>query len=92
MVSNLVLTISLLQNAESLLFITSAVALIALIVDTLFIVKGSLPPNRAIDSWSEDSYPANWTEIRTKWFAVFQRRQIANVTGFASLLIGIVFG
>lgn len=80
------------KNPGSLLFITAAIALIALIADTLLTVKGSLPINDIINTWSTDSYPANWADYRAKWFNIFQYRQIANITGFVSLLIGAVFG
>ena len=80
------------KNPGSLLFITAVIALIALIADTLLTVKGSLPVNDIINTWSADNYPANWADYRTKWFTVFQYRQVANITGFVSLLIGAVFG
>ena len=80
------------KNPGSLLFITAVIALIALIADTLLTVKGSLPVNDIINTWSADNYPANWSDYRTKWFTIFQYRQVANITGFVSLLIGAVFG
>ncbi len=92
LLTNLILIISTFKNPGSLLFITAAIAFVALIADTLLIVKGNLPINDIINTWSSDSYPANWADYRTKWFTIFQYRQIANITGFVSLLIGAVFG
>jgi hypothetical protein len=92
LLTNLILIITTFKNPGSLLFITAAIAFIALIADTLLTVKGNLPINDIINTWSYDNYPANWAEYRTKWFNIFQYRQIANITGFVSLLIGAVFG
>lgn len=92
LLANLLLVISTVKRPDSLLFITAAIAFVALIADTLLTVKGSLPINDVINTWSADNYPANWTEYRTKWLNVFQYRQIANITGFVCLLIGTVFG
>lgn len=92
LLANLILIISTIKNPGSLLFITAAIAFVALIADTLLTVKGNLPVNDIINTWSLDNYPANWTEYRTKWFNIFQYRQVANITGFVSLLIGAVFG
>jgi hypothetical protein len=88
---NLGLLIATFKNPGSLQFICAAIAFIALVVDTLLTVKGSLPINDIINTWTADNYPANWMEIRAKWFNVLLYRQIINITGFISLLIGTVF-
>jgi uncharacterized membrane protein len=92
LLANLLHVISTVKNPGSLLFITAAIAFAALIADTLITVKGNLPVNDIINTWSADNYPANWADYRTKWLHIFQYRQIANITGFISLLIGAVFG
>ena len=89
---NLALVISTAKNPGSLIFITSAFALTGLIIDVLITVKGNLPINDIINSWSPENQPANWTEFRAKWFELFKYRQIANITAYLSLLIGIIFG
>ena len=90
--SNLMLVISTIKNPGSLVFITATIAFVALVADTLLTVKGNLPINDIINNWTADNIPANWADYRTKWFNIFQYRQIANITGFVSLLIGAVFG
>lgn len=92
LLTNLILVISTIKNPGSLVFITAAIAFVALIADTLLTVKGNLPINDIINTWSSDNYPTNWADYRAKWFNIFQYRQIANITGFVSLLIGAVFG
>lgn len=90
--TSLLMVILTIKNPTSLLFITVAIAFIALIADTLLMMKGNLPINDVINTWSADNFPKNWSEYRAKWFTVFQYRQIANILGFVSLLIGAVFG
>jgi uncharacterized membrane protein len=92
LLTNLILVISTIKNPGSLLFITAAIAFVALIADTLLTVKGNLPINDIINTWSSDSYPANWADYRAKWFSIYLFRQIANIIGFMSLLVGTVFG
>lgn len=92
LLTNLLLVITTIKNPGSLLFITAAIAFVALIADTLLTVKGNMPINTLINSWTADNYPANWAEYRTKWLQIFQYRQIANITGFVSLLVGAAFG
>jgi len=88
---NLALVVATMKHPGSLLFITSAIALAALVGDTLLTLQGSLPINDVINSWTTESIPANWTEYRSRWLQIFQYRQIANIFGFVSLLIGVVF-
>lgn len=90
--ANLLCVISNFKNVGSLLFITSTIALVAIIADILIAVKGNIPINNIIDTWSFDDYPADWRDYRTKWLSFFQLRQVANITGFISLCIGAVFG
>lgn len=92
LLANLLLLLLTIQNPTSMIFITGAIAFIALVIDTLITVKGNLPVNDIINGWSVDNYPENWTDYRLKWLQLFQYRQIANISGFLSLLIGAVFG
>ena len=92
LLSGLLLLIVNVKAPGSLAFITAAIALVALITDILLMLKGSMPLNEVINSWSPNDYPAGWTSIRQQWFDVLSYRQIANITGFISLLTGAVFG
>ena len=85
---SVVLMVLHIKNPGGAAFITAAIAFAALVIDTLLTVKGSLPVNDIINSWTAGNIPASWTELRDKWFTIFQYRQIANITGFVSLLIG----
>ncbi|MEI9955433.1 MAG: hypothetical protein WDM90_03780 [Ferruginibacter sp.] len=91
LLANLLLVITTIKNPGSIVFITAAIALVCLIADILLTLKGNLPINDIINQWSADNYPANWQAFRTKWFTIFQYRQVATIIGFVSLLIGVVF-
>jgi hypothetical protein len=91
LLANLLLVIATVKTPTSLVFITATIAFVALVAEILLTLKGNLPINDVINTWSADNVPANWTSFRDKWFTIFQYRQIASITGFVSLVIGAVF-
>ncbi len=92
LLANFLLVAINIKAPTSLVFITSAIAFVALVAEVLLTLKGNLPINDIINTWSKGNYPANWETFREKWFAIYQYRQIATITGFVSLLIGGIFG
>ena len=78
-------------DGSVVLIVSSLIAFGALLLDTLFTIKGNLPINSKINIWTVDQYPADWPEVRAKWLQYFQYRQVLNITGFASLVAGAVF-
>jgi uncharacterized membrane protein len=92
LLGNLLLLVLTLKNPGSVLFVAATIAFVALVVDTLLTVKGNLPINNIINTWEPSSVPADWADYRTKWLTIFQYRQVANIIGFLSLLVGTVFG
>jgi len=80
LLSNLALVIVTIKSPGSLLFIMASIAFITLIADTLLTVKGNLPINDIINTWSYNNYPANWLDYRKKWFHIFLVRHIADYT------------
>jgi len=90
--SSTLLTVLCSIEPTCLLFISSAIAWIALIIDTLLTLKGNMPINNIINTWSNDNYPADWKLYRKKWLSIFGKRQVVNIIGFLSLLLGTVFG
>jgi hypothetical protein len=89
---NLLLVVSTAVNAGSLLFITPVISLIALVADVLLTIKGNMPINKLINTWTADRYPADWESYRDRWLAIFRYRQLCNLTGFTCLLAGAIFG
>lgn len=92
LLANLLLVIFTIQTPKTWLFIGASIAFVALIADILLTLKGSLPINDVINSWSANAIPANWQSVREQWFTIFQYRQIANIIGLLSLLLAAVFG
>jgi hypothetical protein len=92
LLSTTLLTVLTSVQPDCLLFITSFIAWLALIIDAILAVKGNMPINRTINNWKHDNYPANWHEYRKKWFNVYNKRQVINIIGFLCLLLGIIFG
>lgn len=77
-------------NPSGILFICSIVALISLVVDVALTLSRNIPLNNVINTWTPTDHPANWKEYRTRWFHFYQLRQVANITGFAALLAGLI--
>lgn len=90
--SNVLLVVVNLKTPGSLMFITATIALLALIAEIVLTLKGNLPINDTINTWSAHQIPANWETVRDHWLKVFQYRQIASITGFLSLVIASIFG
>lgn len=89
---SLVLLIFTAQQSIGFLFFSSLFAFLGLLTDALITTKGNLPLNTYIRSWTVDQHPADWKVYRSKWLLYFSCRQVANITGFVSLLAGVVFG
>jgi hypothetical protein len=88
---NLLLIVVLSGEPGSISFISAVVAFAALVIDTLITIKGSFPINSIINNWEPNSLPSDWQAYRSKWLQVFGYRQMANIVGFLSLLVGLVF-
>jgi len=92
LIASIALTSFCVINPSGLLFICSVISLLLLIIDIVLSLKGNVPLNKIINSWTMSDYPANWKEYRAKWFSIYRLRQAANITGFISLLTGLIFG
>ena len=90
-ITNTILCILTIREPNSLLFIGSLIAQIGFVVDTVFMLRGNMPINNYINTWSPDNYPTDWEIHRSKWLLIFTRRQVANIIGFTSLLFATVF-
>lgn len=90
--ASLLLTSFCVVNPHGWLFITSVIALVTLVADVVLATRGSVPLNNYINSWTSSNYPEDWQQYRSKWFNVYHIRQGLNITGFISLLAGLVFG
>ena len=78
-------------QSSGILLAGSSIAFAGLLTDVVLIIKGDMPINRIINSWTLETFPANWVEYRSKWLYWFSWRQVANISGFIALLIAAVF-
>jgi hypothetical protein len=92
LLANIFLLVTTIKNPGSLLFITAAIAFVALVIDIILTLKGNLPINDIINNWAPGQIPSDWDHFRARWLHIFRFRQIANITGFLALLVGAVFG
>lgn len=92
LVTGLLLCIFTAQDPLGFPFISSAVAFTALVADVLLAIRGNIPINKRINTWTTENYPADWQTYRAKWLRVYRLRQVANIIGFTSLLLGALFG
>ncbi len=90
--SNLLLVVMTIRNYHSMLFIAAAFSFLALLVDLLLTLKGNVPINDLINTWTATNHPMDWSATRSEWLRIFHYRQIANVSGFVILLAGAIFG
>ena len=90
--ASVLLTAFCVVNPGGLLFITSLISLVALLADVVLALKGNIPLNKFINSWTSWDYPDNWQQYRAQWFNLYHIRQALNITGFISLLAGLIFG
>ena len=87
----LALVVAALVQSSLVLLAGSIVAFAGLLIDVALTLKGDMPINRFINSWTLETFPANWVEYRSKWLYWFSWRQVANISGFITLLIAAVF-
>lgn len=88
---NILLVIAAAGSAAGLLTVCSAISLGCLIADILLMIKGNMPINNIINSWSETDYPVSWQSYRRKWLLFFKYRQLFSITGFIALCIGVAW-
>ncbi|MGM7699799.1 hypothetical protein [Microbacterium sp. A84] len=69
-----------------------AVTLAALVLVLLAILRGDLPINRGMASWSADEPPAEWRTIRARWERFFGLRVAANTLALLTSGFAVVIG
>ncbi|HEY0679540.1 MAG TPA: hypothetical protein VGD17_14750 [Chitinophagaceae bacterium] len=90
LVSSITVALLTIHEPAGLLFITSAIACVALWVDVFVMFRGNIPLNKIIQTWTPDNYPGNWKDYRNRWFKYYEQRQVACIIAFLSLLTGII--
>lgn len=70
--------------------VVNAVALLALIVTLLAILRGDLPINRSMANWSPEKPPADWHATRARWERFFGFRVAANAVALLAVVVAVV--
>jgi uncharacterized membrane protein len=80
------------QHPKSAFFISSAMALVFLIIDLAITIKGSMPLNALTHTYNPGNESVHWEMVRTQWLDYMKYRGIFITMGMASLLGGLIFG
>lgn len=91
-ISNLLLVTACLVYFSSFFLLScAALAMAGLAADSWLTLKGNMPINNIVNTWTKTQYPVNWADYRSRWLKVFAWRQLANISGFVCLLDAAVF-
>jgi uncharacterized membrane protein len=82
----LTITSAFLQRRDKGTFIVLLVAAVLLIVSGLVTRFGNQPINSIVMTWSKDSVPDNWTELRDKWWSLHIVRTLAALFAFCLIV------
>jgi hypothetical protein len=77
-----------LRTSDRWLASTSAVALAALLADAAVMLRGNVPINAVIETWTPARHPADWQAVRARWMRVFAVRQVLLSVGLVSVVAG----
>jgi anthrone oxygenase-like protein len=62
-----------------------------LVVALVMTLSVNVPIDYAIDRWTVDTLPSDWTSIRNRWEAYHAARTFVSLAGFGSALAAIVW-
>jgi len=62
-----------------------------LVVALVMTLSVNVPIDYAIDRWTVDTLPSDWTSIRNRWEACHAARTFVSLAGFGSALAAIVW-
>ncbi len=78
------------KNPHAAFFISSAVALVCLAIDLAITIKGSMPLNALMHTYSPGDKSINWDDLRTQWLDYMKYRGVFICAGMLSLLVGLL--
>ena len=90
LVIGIVATLFLLKTPQSLIFITTAIALLCLLVDLVIAIKFNMPINDQFHNYTAGVQEINWELLRRRWLYFLEIRGVVQVFGFLSLLVGFI--
>jgi uncharacterized membrane protein len=82
----LTLLSAFLQKDNKTVFITLLMAALLLIISGIITRTGNQPINKIIMTWNKADIPANWTELRDKWWSFHIIRTVTTVVAFCLIV------
>lgn len=86
----LIVTLSLIKTPGSLIFITTAIAFVCVVVDLALAVKFNMPINAQFHTYTSSMQDVDWESLRKTWLEFLEYRAVVQVVGFLALLMGMV--
>jgi len=77
------------QRPAFYFFVTSFLLMIVTLVITVAI---EVPIDNQINTWTVETLPGNWTQLRARWDTFHTLRTFTSILCFVSLAIGVVIG
>jgi uncharacterized membrane protein len=82
----LTLTSGFLQKNNKVIFITLLIAALFLIISGLVTRLGNQPINSIVMTWNKENVPADWTELRDKWWSFHIIRTLTALVAFCLIV------
>lgn len=82
-----VTTLLQLKNSGIFVLVTTAIALLCVIVDLVLAVKFNVPINLQFHKYSATLQEVDWVAMRQTWLQTMEYRGLVQVLGFISLLL-----
>jgi hypothetical protein len=93
--AGLILTLSvvilLLKKPDSVLFTTSCIALVCLIIDVSIAMKGNIPINNLINTYTAGDTTHDWSALRIQWLKLINIRGGFITVGMLSQIAGLLW-
>lgn len=93
--SGLILTLAVVilyaKKPDSILFITSTIAMVCLIIDVTIAMKGNIPINALINAYTPGDTTQDWSALRLEWLRLVNIRGAFITVGMVSQFIGFIW-
>ena len=77
---------AILQKQDQFVFVILIIASGFLIISGLITKFGNQPINSIVMTWSKNSIPTNWTELRDKWWLLHKLRTLTTFISFCLII------
>ena len=77
---------AILQKQDQFVFVILIIASGLLIISGLITKFGNQPINSIVMTWSKNSIPTNWTELRDKWWLLHKLRTLTTFISFCLII------